>query len=68
MNKKTINSLRKYYELPKSVTDDEIIKVCRGSLGEARINLHLAVTKLIRCLKKEIFRIVRYVRVINDKE
>lgn len=51
MNKTTIDALRKYLDLPTDVSDDEIVEHCQGTLLEARINLHIAMTNLIRCFK-----------------
>jgi len=46
MNKKTIDGIRKYYQLPYWVTDDQIVLDLKGSLGEICVNIRIAKQKL----------------------
>lgn len=46
MNKETIKELRVYYQIPDTISDDDIERVCAGSLREALINLRFAINKL----------------------
>jgi len=46
MDKKTIDLVREYYKLPEDVTDEQIKKDLKGSLGEAYVNIDIATQKL----------------------
>ena len=56
MNKKIIDELRVYYKLPVNVTDEEIEKKLKGSLGESLINIETAKSEL----KKALYGILLY--------
>jgi len=42
MDKKIIDGVRVYYQLPEDVTDEQISHDLKGSLGEAAVNLSVA--------------------------
>jgi len=46
MDKKTIDGVREYYKLPEDVTDEQIKKELKGSLGEASVNIGIATQDL----------------------
>ena len=52
MNKTTIDGIRIYYNLSESVTDEQIQKTLRGSLGEAVVNLNIAVRNFTMAVEK----------------
>ncbi|GMQ92453.1 MAG: hypothetical protein BMS9Abin11_1784 [Gammaproteobacteria bacterium] len=54
MEQKIINKLRKYYDLPAVVTDDQIEKDCEDSLGHALIRLNIAVTEYKTAIKNSL--------------
>lgn len=60
MNKKTVDSLREYYRLPDSVSDDDIRLKLRGSLGEAVVNLNVAVKNFSRAVSSALPKIKRF--------
>lgn len=46
MNKETIKELRVYYQIPADISDEDVERVCAGSLGEELINFRFAINKL----------------------
>ena len=42
MNKKTIDGIRKYYELPESVSDEQIETDLKDSFGAAAVTMNMA--------------------------
>lgn len=46
MEKKTIDGVRKYYELFDSVSDEQISRDLKGSVGEAVVNLNIALQNM----------------------
>lgn len=46
MDKKVIDKVRSYYELPSDVTDEQIAKDLKGSLGEAIAKINFANQEL----------------------
>lgn len=54
MSPEIIRELREYYLLPAWVTDEEIEKELKGSLGEGIINFRIAKKKL----KDEVYKIL----------
>ena len=55
MNKQEIDWIRKYYDLPDRVTDENIVSDFVGSLGEAFAKLHFA----FQDFKAELAELVR---------
>jgi len=51
MTKEVIKRLREYYKLGDDMSDEEVIKYCKGSLGEATINLNIAVERLTKAFR-----------------
>ena len=59
MNKKTINGVRKYYELPESISDEQIKKDLKGSIGEASVNIEIAKQNLIKAFSVAMPNIIK---------
>lgn len=57
MNKKTIDGVREYYKLPDNVTNEQIAKACKGSLGEAVVNIGIVKQELIKAFGREMPKI-----------
>jgi len=51
--KQKVALIRKEYDLPDEISDEEIIKAYKGSSLEARVELHLAIEKV----KKDIMNV-----------
>lgn len=54
MHKKVIDKIRQFYKLPTEITDEQIAKKLRGSLGEAVANFDLAIKKLTKAFSESI--------------
>lgn len=50
MDKKMIDKLRVYYKLPDVITDAQIGKELKGSLGESLLNIETANNQLKKAL------------------
>lgn len=59
MDKKAINGVRQYYQLPENITDDQIAKNLKHSLGEAVVNLDIAKKNLATALKETMPKIYK---------
>lgn len=58
MEKKVIDGVREYYQLPFSVTDEQIEKEAKGSFGEACVNFGFAKDDLKKSLWKAIPKVL----------
>jgi len=50
MKQLTINAVRKYYELPDGISDEQIRNELKGSMGESLVELGLAIKRLKRSM------------------
>jgi len=54
MNKKTIDGIRGYYKLPADITDEQIKRELKGSIGETVVNIDIAKQDLKKAFSKAI--------------
>lgn len=57
MNNQVVDGIRQYYQLPNEITDEQIIKELRGSLGETIVNLNISQKNLIKAFGEAMPRI-----------
>ena len=59
MNKKTIDGIRKYYDIPKSITDRQIKTDLKDSYGAAIVNMNMAISNLKNALREAIPKVFK---------
>lgn len=59
MNKKIIDGVRQYYQLPNEVTDKQIAKNLKGSFGESIVILNIAKENLIKAFGEAMPRVLK---------
>lgn len=59
MNKKVINGIRQYYQLPREITNKQITKNLKGSFGEAIAGLGIVKENLVKAFRDTMPRIFR---------
>lgn len=67
MNKKIIDGIRQYYQLPNEITDKQIAKDLKGSFGESIMLLNVAKENLIKACGEEMPRVLKGFKNITSK-
>ena len=56
---KVINDIREYYRLFDDITDEQIARDLKGSLGETVVNINLAMNDLKKTFQKVLPNIIK---------
>lgn len=67
MNKKIIDRIRQYYQLPNEITDKQIAKDLKGSFGESIMLLNAAKENLIKAYGEGMPRVLKGFKNITIK-
>ena len=59
MKMKVINDIREYYRLFDDITDEQIARDLKGSLGETVVNINLAINDLKKTFQKVLPNIIK---------
>jgi len=59
MKMKVINDIREYYRLFDDITDEQIARDLKGSLGETVVNINLAMNDLKKTFQKVLPNIIK---------
>ena len=59
MEKIIIEKLRSYYQIPDSISDDDISANCKGSFGESIVRLNIAFDEFKNACANALPRIIK---------